>query len=159
MEKSNKIGGLLKGKPVYGLLSKAKAVSLAETPAKHQENDINADLGKRDPEPSPGESAPIESRPEKAVPYGVLMKPSEEAAAAEGKEAQLERENKEMIEGVMQYERKTKAEKAFTLLKEKRIKSKVDQRVLMNYRDKVALFNKHLSDLPINFDIPRVGPG
>ena len=63
------------------------------------------------------------------------------------------------IRALLKDTKKTNAEKAHSLLKKKRILKQLESKVSLTYRQKIDLLNKHLNELPINFDIPRVGPG
>jgi len=55
--------------------------------------------------------------------------------------------------------KKTDSEKAFLQLKHRRLKERISKKMLKTHREKIKELNEHLSNLPVHFDIPRVGPG
>ena len=54
---------------------------------------------------------------------------------------------------------RTASERAFMRIRERRLQERIQQKKKMTYRERIAELNKHLGDLPVHFDIPRVGPG
>jgi protein FAM32A len=53
----------------------------------------------------------------------------------------------------------TKAEKEFKERWDKNFEKRINQKVQETHRDKVEKFNKALTDLPEQYDIPKIGPG
>ena len=62
-------------------------------------------------------------------------------------------------EPVKKERKRTESEQIHSLIKSKRLDKEVNNKMKYSYRERVQLLNQHLGELPINFDIPRVGPG
>lgn len=65
----------------------------------------------------------------------------------------------EDIQKLITKKNKTQSEKGFMRLQKRRLKERIDRKLEKTYREKIEDLNEHLSNLPVHFDIPRVGPG
>jgi protein FAM32A len=54
---------------------------------------------------------------------------------------------------------KTEAQLKFDLIRQKRLKSRVHERLKHTHKERIDKYNESLSKLSDHYDIPRVGPG
>ena len=53
----------------------------------------------------------------------------------------------------------TKAEQEFKKRWDKNFEAEINGKIIKTHRERVEKFNKILTDLPEQFDIPKIGPG
>ena len=141
--KKKGISGLLKGGPVFGPLLSKKIDTVKKD--KEENTEVAAQVKSDDNDTERERSREKEKTSMKDHQSDSIKDTNDERVDAPA--------------GSTTNSKKTKAELSFNRLKDRRLVEQVDNKLQLSYRQRIELLNKHLNELPINFDIPRVGPG